>query len=186
MPIFRRIYSLLFDALETLVIGGAIFVIFYAFLFRPFQVNGQSMYPNFKNGEYVLTNIIGLHFSQIDRGDVIVFKSPKDSEKDFIKRVIGTPGDRIKLLDGQIFVNGMPLYESYVSEDLKTYGGPFVGEEEEIVVPEGSFFVLGDNRLASSDSREWGYVKEDGIIGKSFLVYWPPQDFRIIGRALKQ
>jgi len=154
MPILRKIYSILIDMVETLVIAGAIFVVIYAFLFRPFQVNGQSMYPNYDNGEYILTNLISLRLKTIDRGDVVVFESPANKEKDFIKRVIGIPGDEVMIKAGFVFVNEVKLDESrYLTSGV------------------------------SSDSREWGYVTKDKIIGKSFLVYWPLTKFRLVQHA---
>ena len=181
MSIARRIYAILIDLVETLVIAGAIFVVIYAFLFRPFQVNGQSMYPNYHNGEYILTNLIGLKFGDISRGQVVVFESPEDREKDFIKRVIGLPGDKISIQKGTVILNDRILDESsYLTGEVKTYGGAFLGEGETTTVPEGSFFVLGDNRNFSSDSREWGFVPKDKIIGKSFFVYWPVEEMRLV------
>ena len=169
---------------ETLVIAGAIFVVIYAFLFRPFQVNGQSMYPNYDNGEYILTNLISLRLKTIDRGDVVVFEFPANKEKDFIKRVIGIPGDEVMIKAGFVFVNEVKLDESrYLTSGVRTYGGSFMPESKIEIVPEGNYFVLGDNRNASSDSREWGYVTKDKIIGKSFLVYWPLTKFRLVQHA---
>jgi len=180
----RKIYSILIDMVETLVIAGAIFVVIYAFLFRPFQVNGQSMYPNYDNGEYILTNLISLRLKTIDRGDVVVFESPANKEKDFIKRVIGIPGDEVMIKAGFVFVNEVKLDESrYLTSGVRTYGGSFMPESKIEIVPEGNYFVLGDNRNASSDSREWGYVTKDKIIGKSFLVYWPLTKFRLVQHA---
>lgn len=181
MSIFRRIYSILIDLVETLVVAGAVFVVIYAFLFRPFQVNGQSMYPNYHNGEYVLTNLISLRFSKINRGDVIVFQAPSDREKDFIKRVIGIPGDTVLLKDGSAYINGTKLDESgYLAPNVKTYGGSFLSDGQEAIVQSGAYFVLGDNRAFSSDSREWGFVSREKIIGKSFFVYWPVGSARLI------
>lgn len=131
------------------------------------------MYPNFHNNEYVLTNLISLRFSEPKRGDVVVFKSPAEPEKDYIKRVISVPGDRIYLKDAQIYVNGNKLDEAYLPSDVKTYQGAFLQEGEEVTVPEGQYFVMGDNRGASSDSREWGFVKKEAIVGVSMLVYLP-------------
>lgn len=183
MPILRNIYKILIDLVETLVIAGAIFVVIYALLFRPFQVNGQSMYPNYRNGEYILTNLIVMRLKSVERGDVVVFESPIDREKDFIKRVIGTPGDEVMLRAGFVFLNGVKLDESYLTSDVRTYGGTFLTEGKTVKVPEGQYFVLGDNRSFSSDSREWGFVSKNKIIGKSFLVYWPITDLRLVKHA---
>lgn len=184
MPILRKIYSILIDLVETLVIAGAVFVVIYAFLFRPFQVNGQSMYPNYHNGEYILTNLITLRLGDIQRGEVVVFQSPVDEEKDFIKRVIGVPGDEVTIKAGLVLVNGINLDEmGYLPPDYKTFGGSFLPEGSSVIVPEDNYFVLGDNRSQSSDSREWGFVPKDKIKGKSFLVYWPLNSFKLVDHA---
>ncbi len=175
--IIRKIYSFLLDTVQTLLLAAAFFLIVYVFLFRPFQVNGQSMYPTFKDGEYILTNIIGLKFKDPIYGDVVVFKAPSDNEKDFIKRIIGVPKDKILIKGGYVYINGKLLDESsYLKSDVKTYGGSFLKEGKDLTVPDNSYFVMGDNRLYSSDSREWGFVPKNSIIGSSFFVYWPPKD----------
>ena len=178
---FKAIYAILIDLVETLVIAAAIFVVIYAFLFRPFQVNGQSMYPNYHNGEYILTNLVGMHIGDLKRGEVVVFEAPTDKEKDFIKRVIGIPGDTIMVKEGFVFVNGIKLDESgYLPADYKTYGGSFLAEGQEATVTPNSYFVLGDNRNFSSDSREWGFVPKEKLIGKSFFVYWPINEMKFV------
>src|SRR6185369_15095248 len=151
------------------------------FLFRPFQVSGESMFPTFKNKEYILTNLIALRFENPKQGDVIVFKAPTDAEKDFIKRVIGVPGDSVYLKEGFVYVNGKKLNESaYLGSDVRTYGGSFLKEDQPITVPQDEYLVMGDNRPFSSDSREWGFLKKSAIIGKSFFVYWPLNTMRIV------
>lgn len=181
MQIFRKIYYIFFDLIQTLVIAGAIFVVIYAFLFRPYQVNGHSMDPTFDNGEYVLTNLIALHLEKLDRGDIIVFHAPPDKEKDYIKRIIGLPGDNVRITEGQVYLNGHKLDQSgFLSSSVRTNSGSFLGEGDEVIVPEGQYFTMGDNREFSSDSREWGFVTKQGIIGKSFFVYWPPNRMRVV------
>lgn len=181
MEILRRIYTFLIDIVQTLLLAAAVFLVVYVFLFRPFQVNGDSMYPTFLDKEYILTNIIALSFSQPKRGEVIVFKAPEDPEKDFIKRIIGVPGDQVMVKDGEVFLNGQKLNEgSYLKSDVRTYGGRTLKDGETLTVPQDSFFVMGDNRGYSSDSREWGFVSKKDIIGKSFFVYWPPDKMGII------
>lgn len=139
------------------------------------------MFPTFKNKEYILTNLIGLRLEPPKKGDVIVFRSPTDRDKDFIKRVIGTPGDTVRLQEGYVFVNGRQLDESeYLSSDVRTFGGSFMREGEDVFVPAGKYIVMGDNRPYSSDSREWGPLKREDIIGKSFYVYWPLTNMRAV------
>ncbi|MGA2911341.1 MAG: signal peptidase I [Candidatus Levyibacteriota bacterium] len=189
MEIIRKVYAFLIDGVETLLIAAAIFLVIYAFLFRPFNVDGQSMYPNFHNGEYVITNLIGFEdfkiyhaeFGTLKLGDVVVFIAPPDPTKDYIKRVIGVPGDKIMIKDGSVYLNGKLLDESvYLSSDVKTNEGAFLSEGQTITVPANEYFVLGDNRPESSDSRTWGFVPRDNIVGKSLLVYWPLDRMRLI------
>lgn len=163
-----------------MVLAGAIFAIVYLFLFQPHQVVGDSMIPNFHNGEYLLTDKISYRIREPERGEVIVFKAPNDVEKDYIKRIIATPLETIKIEKGIIFVNDARLDENdYLSEGTRTFAGQNVLEGIEYKVPQDSYFVLGDNRVNSSDSREWGFVKKGAIIGRSFLVYWPLEKFRL-------
>lgn len=172
-------YTFLLDIIQTLLIAASVFLVIYMFLFRPFQVNGASMYPNFVDKEYVLTNLFVYRLGDPKKNDIIVFEAPVDAEKDFIKRIIGAPGDTISVKDGYLYVNGAKLDESdYLKPEVKTYGGAFLREGNEITVPEGKYFVVGDNRGYSSDSREWGYVDKGKIIGKSMFVYWPPNRMR--------
>lgn len=181
MDIVRKIYYFLLDALQTLLVAAAIFLVIYMFLFRPFQVKGESMYPNFQDREYVLTNLIGLKLQKLKLGDVIVFKAPPEPDKDFIKRVIGIPGDTVLLRDGGVYLNGNLLDESkYLSPSIRTSGGSFLKEGEEITVGPDEYFVMGDNRPESSDSREWGFVPKDNIIGLSFLIYWPVPKLEVV------
>ncbi len=181
MNLFRKIYSFLIDALQSLVIAAIFFLLIYVFIAKPFNVVGLSMFPNFQDRSYVLTSIISLHFQNPRLGDVIVFKAPPDPEKSFIKRVIGTPGDSIMLENGSVFLNGKLLNESaYLKSSVKTYGESFLKDGITIRVPQNEYFVMGDNREESSDSREWGFVEKDAIEGYSFFVYWPINDMKFI------
>lgn len=139
------------------------------------------MFPTFKNGEYILTNLIALKTNGVQRGDVIVFVAPTDHEKDFIKRVIGLPGDTVLLKDGYVYLNGKKLDESaYLKSEVKTFGGAFLKDGEPYTVPADNYIVFGDNRPFSSDSREWGLLATKAIIGKSFFVYWPVTQMRVV------
>ena len=181
MEVLRKAYFFLLDILQTLILAAAAFVVVYMFLFRPFEVKGESMYPNLHNNEYLITNLIGLKLSDPNLGDIIVFKAPNEIERDFIKRVIGIAGDRVSIRDGHVYLNQEQLDESkYLKPSVKTYGGSFLQEGEEILVPEGYFFVLGDNRSYSSDSREWGFVPKNNVIGNSIVIYWPLNSAGII------
>jgi signal peptidase I len=177
----KKVSAFFVDTIQTLLLAASIFLVIYAFVARPFQVSGESMYPTFKNNEYILTNLIGLRFGELKRGDVIVFKSPTDADKDFIKRVMALPGDSVMVENGHVYVNGQMVNESkYLSNEVQTYGGAALQEGETVIVPDGEYIVMGDNRTNSSDSREWGFLKEGSIIGKSFYVYWPLNTMRLI------
>lgn len=182
MEFLRKAYFFTLDLLQTILLAASIFLVIYIFFFRPFQVSGESMYSTFKNKEYILTNIISVKLNMpINRGDVIVFKAPTDQDKDFIKRVIGIAGDSVLVQGGFVYVNGEKVDEEpYLDEDVRTYGGSFIKDEIPVTVPEGEFIVMGDNRPFSSDSREWGFLKRDEIIGKSFFVYWPVNVMRMV------
>ncbi len=181
MTILHKIYLFFIDTIQTLLFAASIFLVIYIFLFRPFQVSGDSMYPTFKNSEYILTNLITLRFGELKRGDVIVFKAPTDPDKDFIKRIMGLPGDTISVKEGGVYVNNTKVDESkYLDANVKTYGGAFLREGETFTIPPDNFVVMGDNRPYSSDSREWGYLSRDKIIGKSFYVYFPMNTMRLV------
>lgn len=174
-------YAYLLDTVQTLLIAASVFLVIYVFLFRPYQVNGASMFPTFVDGEYVLTNLIVMRMSLPTRGTVVVFESPIDTEKKYIKRVIGVPGDTVSISNGEVYLNRQRLDESkYLKPEVKTYGGAFMREGQEVTVPEGSVLVMGDNRPYSSDSREWGFLKTNKIDGVSLFVYWPPGNTRVV------
>ena len=166
------------DVIETIVISLSIFLIIYMFLMQPHQVNGKSMYPYFDNGEYVMTDKISYNLGKPQRGDVVVFHAPPQAHCptgtgcDFIKRIIGLPGDSVEIRDSMVFINGTQLEEDYLPSSVMTYPGQFASNGA-ITVPEGHYFVMGDNRNHSSDSRAWGFVNVDELVGKAFFRYWP-------------
>lgn len=154
--------------LLTLIFTSPIWLLLiYLFLFRPFQIKGTAMYPEYKDGQYYLASLT----HNITRGDVIVFRAPPDPERDYFKRVIGLPGDKIMLKNGNVYLNDKILSETY-SNGTKTYESNFLKNEVEITVPSNNYFVLGDNRVYSSDSRDWGFVPSQNIIGKFIFCYF--------------
>lgn len=173
----------LFELIQSFVVAGAIFVVVYFLLFQPHQVKGASMQPNFLNGEYILTEKVSYRFGEPLRGDVIVFQSPKSERVDFIKRVIGLPGETVAIVNGRFAINGRILKETYLSNGLMTRGGGFLPDGGEILVPADHFFVAGDNRGASSDSREWGLTEKNNIVGRAFLRHWPLDRIGLIPRV---
>lgn len=145
----------------------------YLFFARPFKINGNAMSPTYKNGAYLATKLYHPNKDTLQRGDVIILQSPQNPNQDLIKRVIGLPGEAILLQNGDVYINGQKLDESkYLSPDTKTAGGTFLGDGPTITVPLKQYFVLGDNRLDSSDSRKWGFVPEADLISKIAFCYW--------------
>lgn len=178
VKIIKFLLNFFLDLFETIITALAIFVIVYLFLLQPHQVKGNSMHSGlalgFNNGEYLLTNKIVYRFYEPKRDEVIVFKSPQNEDYDYIKRIIGLPNDKVKIQDGKVYINNVLLDEiNYIPTSINTLPGRFLREGEEIIVPNDKYFVLGDNRGGSSDSREWGFVAKKNIIGKSWLRYWP-------------
>ena len=155
------------------MVSLAIFAVVYIFLFQPHQVDGKSMEPNFHNGEYILTDKISYRIHAPKRGDVVVFHSPQDERVDFIKRILGVPGDTIKVQSGYIYLNGTKIEEDYVNDPGQVLAGRFMRENNEIEIPPGQYFVMGDNRYQSSDSRFWGALDSRFIVGRAWLRLWP-------------
>lgn len=173
------------DFIQTLVVFAAILSAVYLFVAQPHKVSGSSMVPNFHNGDYIITDKVSYHFSAPKRGDIIVLKNPRDTAIDFIKRIIGIPGEKIMISGGKVYVNGKILNENYLDARLFTPSGAFLQEGQEITIAQDQYIAIGDNRTASSDSREWGFVSKDKIIGKVFLRYLPVNAFRINPAAAK-
>ncbi|MDP1721976.1 MAG: signal peptidase I [Candidatus Gottesmanbacteria bacterium] len=173
MGLIKNIFSAIFDFLQGIVVILAIMVMIYLFIMSPQEINGASMEPNFHNKEFILTNKIEYKLHDPKRGEVVIFKSPRNKDIDYIKRIIGEPGDTVGLKGGNYYVNGTKLDEPYLTPGTYISGGNFLREDSETIVPKGRYFVSGDNRGHSSDSREFGPIPKEDFIGKAFLRYWP-------------
>lgn len=173
MNAFKRIIAAVFDFLQGIVVFLALLVMVYLFVMSPQEINGASMEPNFHNGEFILTNKVVYKLRNPKRGEVVIFKSPSNKEIDYIKRIIGLPGDTVKIYKNAFYVNGQKLDEPYLATDAYIFGGSFLQEGAEIVVPSGKYFVSGDNRPHSADSREFGPIAKEDFIGEAILRYWP-------------
>lgn len=184
----KKIGSFFLDIMETVVISLSIFLIVYLFFMQPHQVNGESMVPNFQNGEYLLTDKISYRLGDPERGQVIVFHAPEGANCiqgtgcDFIKRILALPGETVEIKNNQILINGTPLPETYIPKDFKTLPGRFT-KQGVIVLGADQYFAVGDNRSHSSDSRSWGPINESDIVGKAFFRYWPPDAMGSIKQA---
>ncbi len=170
----------LLDALEPVVLAFAIFMIIYLFLVQPHKVDGMSMYPAFNTAELILTDKITYRSSNPQRGDVIIFHAPPPFDSDFIKRVIGLPGETIMLKGGAVYINGQKLNEPYLAPGTTTSEKSFLREGVPYTIPPNYYIVFGDNRDFSSDSREWGPIDRSAIVGKAWFRYWPPNKIGLI------
>jgi signal peptidase I len=153
------------EIIETVALTVLIFLAIH-FTVQNFLIDGPSMQPGLHTGEYVLVNKVAYTFHAPQRGDVIVFELPEDTSENLIKRVIGLPGDKLVLTSNTVTVDGVTLNEPYISAPNGTQG-------ETLTVPPNDYFVMGDNRPVSDDSRDWGFVPKYDIIGKAVMVYWP-------------
>ena len=168
---FEKRYRLLREIIETVVLTLLMFLVI-RFAIQNFNVDGTSMEPNLHNTELILVDKWTYLFHPPTRGDVIVFKAPPHPDMDYVKRVIGIPGDLITIQNTTVIVDGVTLNETYV--DPRNQGNLFAYKKiVNMVVPQGDYFVLGDNRAVSSDSRDWGFVPKANIIGRAAFVYWP-------------
>ena len=159
------------DILETVILSVVLFVGINAITAR-IRVEGSSMEPTLHDGEFVMVNKLAYRMGSPERGDVIIFQFPRDPDQEYVKRVIGLPGDKVVISNGQVLVNDVLLDEPYIA------AAP--GYRSEWQVPEEMLFVLGDNRNRSSDSHNWGPVPLSYVIGRALFVYWPPKQWGVI------
>lgn len=185
---FSGIVVWLLDSVQVILIAFAIFIVFHLFIASPHTIDGPSMEPNFCNGDLVLADQFTPRFQSYQFQDVIIFKH--DAQNDYIKRIIGVPGDRIKIEDGNVYRNGEKLNEPYLPQGRPTniFAGSQMVEGQEYTVPENRYFVLGDNREKSVDSRSFLFINPDvnTIKGKIAALMWPLSDARMFDKnALK-
>lgn len=165
----------LFLWMRDIVISAVVSVLIIMFLYQPVRVEGTSMLPRLEDHDRLFINKFVYRISSIHRGDVVVFHYPRDPEKSYIKRVIALPGDRLAIEDGRVWVNGKLVKEDYVPEEYRD-----TRSLAETVIPQETYFVMGDHRSISSDSREFGPVDRDLIYGKAVFVYWPTRDAGVV------
>jgi signal peptidase I len=167
-----RMRRALLDILETLLIAVVLFLGINAVSAR-IRVDSFSMEPTLQKGNFVIVNKIAYQLGSPGRGDIVVFRYPPNPSEQYIKRIIGLPGEQVNINGGQVYINGEILIEPYLSDSTMRGG--------EWQVPAESYFVLGDNRNNSSDSRVWGMVPEENLIGKAMVIYWPPDRWGVLG-----
>jgi signal peptidase I len=157
----------------AIAIGASVLIVL--FLYQPVKVEGTSMLPRLEDRDRLFINKFVYHFEDIHRGDVVVFHYPRDPEKSYIKRVIALPGDRLRIDRGEVYLNGRHLPEPYVPDEFRD-----MKSMPETVIPDDEYFMMGDHRSISSDSREFGPVDRDLIYGKAVFVYWPTKDAGVV------
>lgn len=161
--------------LRDLGVSAAISILIITFLYQPVRVEGTSMLPRLEDHDRLFINKFVYHIESIQHGDVVVFYYPRDPQKSYIKRVIALPGDRLWIDHGQVWLNGKRLREQYVPDQYRD-----MRSMAEMVVPDGTYFMMGDHRSISSDSREFGPVERDLIYGKAVFIYWPAKDAGVV------
>ncbi len=161
--------------LRDLLVSTAVSLLIITFVYQPVRVQGTSMMPRLENRDRLFINKFIYHFSAIKRGDVVVFHYPRDPEKSYIKRVIALPGDHIQIVNGRVWLNGKLLSEPYVPARYRD-----IRSMAMMTVPPQTYFVMGDHRSISDDSRDFGPVKGALIYGKAVFVYWPAKDAGVV------
>ena len=161
------------EALETILFTLIIYFLIRTFLFENYRVVGHSMDPTLANGEFVAVNKLIYRLRDPQRGDIVVLREQGNGPQKLIKRIIGLPGEEIEIKRGQVYINGHHLVEPYIQNPGRSNYAP-------TTIPEEHYFVMGDNRTNSSDSRSWGMVPRQHLIGKALLTYWPPELWGLI------
>lgn len=172
-----RTTSWLRETVETIIWAVVIFLLLQLVV-RNFRILGDSMWPTLETGQYVLVERVSYRFSEPKRGDIVVFEYPRAPQEDFVKRIIGLPDETVEIEGGSVYINGQPLTEPYLHGQRTVAYRPV-----KVTLGPDEYFVMGDNRAASSDSRTWGPLPRRNIIGRAWLSYWPPSRWGIIQHA---
>jgi len=180
--------NFLLEFIQSIVLALSVFVLLYLFVAQPNEVKGSSMFPNFVDKEYLLTEKISYRIGKPQRGDVVIFKAPPGEPCavdgcEYIKRIIGLPGDKVMVKQGDIYLNGEKLDQFFLPEAVYSSPGDFNTEGVEKTVPEGQYLCFGDNRPNSRDGREFGPIDKELIIGKAFFRYWPLKKVGLIPKV---
>jgi signal peptidase I len=156
------------EIIESLAIAVLLAVVIRLFILEPFYIPSGSMEPNLQENDRIIVSKLNYHFQEPERGDIVVFKYPRDPKRNFVKRLIASGGEKVTLKDSRLYINGEAVPENYLPRGLRFSDfGP-------VEVPEGHYLMLGDNRNNSDDSRVWGFLSRELIIGKAVVIYWPP------------
>lgn len=184
----KKFFNFILESVQALVLALSVFVLLYLFVAQPNQVHGNSMVPNFQNNEFLLTEKLTYHRRSPKRGEVVIFKAPPsepcaENECEYIKRVVGLPGESITVKDGNVYINNELLEEPYTPSSYQTGPGNYLREGRTVQISAGEYILLGDNRPHSRDCREFGPIPEERIVGRAFLRYWPVENLGLIRHA---
>lgn len=166
---------------EPFVVAAILAILIRTFLLGPYKIPTGSMRPTFLEGDRIFVDKVSYRFHEPEAGDIIVFKYPFDKKKDYVKRLVGEPGDKILIKEGKLTINdelvNTPPFSNYYYYNVNDWE---YGKAEPIEVPENHYFVLGDNSAQSSDSRRWGFVPKENIVGKTLCIWWPPNRVKLV------
>lgn len=166
---------------EPLLVAALLAIVIRTFIFGPYKIPTGSMKPTFMEEDKIFVDKLSYRFHAPQRGDIIVFKYPLDRKKDFVKRLAGLPGDTLEIHKGMLIVNGKPMTDPPFSSNTyyNVEDWQFGKSGEKIHVPDGQYFALGDNSAHSADSRQWGFVPRKDLVGKAFMIWWPPSRIKL-------
>jgi len=166
---------------ESLVIALVLALVIRAFVVQAFKIPTGSMKPTLQAGDRVLVNKFLYKFKEPQRGDIVVFRYPGEDKKDFIKRLIATGGEVVEIKGGDIYIDNKRIEDPFIIRQIRYFNKrPYGSSGKPVKVPDGHYYVLGDNSASSKDSRYWGFVPAKNMIGKAFLMYWPPKRIRLV------
>ena len=167
---------------EPFLVAAVLAIVIRTFLLGPYKIPSGSMIPTFLVGDRIFVDKVSYRFHPPERGDIIVFKFPLDRKKDFVKRLVGKPGDKVQIRDGKLFINGRVMndapFSDYYYYNREDWEFGRIGQV--IWVPPENYFAMGDNSSQSNDSRNWGFIPKRNIVGKAFFIWWPPKRMKIV------
>ena len=168
------------ENLESVVWAVAVALVIRTFIIAPFKIPSGSMHPTLLEGDRILVSKFAYWARPPQRGDIVVFRYPDNPKRPFIKRLVAIGGDRVQIRDGHVLLDGQPSATDVIRDNYYYNAGTFGEDGKTIAVPEGQYYVLGDNSSSSHDSRFWGFVPRQLVIGKAVCIFWPPQRLRVL------
>jgi signal peptidase I len=180
VKLIKPAFKILLDFFEVTLICTFVFIIIYFFVGQLLEVTGDSMYPTFHDKEQIVAEKISVKVKDLKRGEILIFEHPFEKGRLLIKRLVGMPGEKIRIKSGKVFINGIELAEPYLAKTTVTEGQNFLKEGLEYTIRENTYVMMGDNRLKSTDSREWGFVNKESIVGRGVFVYYPFNRIRLV------